>query len=115
MGQACGTVADAFALLGRFTRLAIDVALEEEANGQRLHPRAPPRQVRSWLVDMRKHPNDFPELAEFLRTGARCSSSRRLTGGGASFVKAIHVTHKAPAYRDEYERVLGVPVVFEKQ
>jgi AraC-like DNA-binding protein len=108
MGQACDTVADAFALLGRFTRLAADVELEEEAKGQRLVL----KRIRGalWLIDMRKNPNDFPELTEssFARM---LSSGRRLSD--RPFVKEVHVTHKAPAYRDEYRRIFGVPVIFE--
>jgi AraC-like DNA-binding protein len=107
MGQACATVADAFALLGRFTRLAIDVPLEEGANGQRLMVQR--TRAGLWLVDTRKDPNLFPELTEssFARM---VSSARRL--GGASFVKAVHFTHQPPAYRDEYDRIFGAPLVF---
>ncbi len=107
MGQACETAADAFASLGRFTRLAIDVPLEEEANGQRLTLQRLGGAL--WLVDMRKDPNDFPELTEsgFARM---VTSARRLSG--ESFIKAVHFTHEAPAWRDEYERIFGVPLVF---
>jgi AraC-like DNA-binding protein len=108
MGQACETVADAFALLGRFTRLAVDVELEEAANGQRLVLTRSGGEV--WLVDMRRNPNDFPELTE--SSFARMISSARRVAG-RSFVKAVHVTHKAPAHAGEYERVFGVPVTFE--
>lgn len=108
MGDATATVADAFAMLPRFTRLVIDVALQEEAHGQRYHLKRIDGEL--WFIDMRKHPNDFPELTEsaFART---MPASRRL--GGGSFVKAVHFTHPAPPYRDEYERIFGVPVVFE--
>lgn len=33
--------------------------------------------------------------------------------GPASLVKEVHVTHAAPTYRAEYERVFQVPVTFE--
>jgi hypothetical protein len=29
------------------------------------------------------------------------------------FVKAVHVTHAAPPYRAEYDRIFQVPVLFE--
>jgi AraC-like DNA-binding protein len=107
MGQACDTVADAFALLGRFTRLAADVALEEEANGQRMILSR--RGADLWVVDMRRNPNDFPELTEssFARMAA---SSRRFPGG--PFLKAIRFSHAEPAYRDEYDRIFGVTLTF---
>ena len=110
MGQACETVADAFALLPRFTRLAIEVELEEEAEGQRCVLRRIDGQL--WLIDMRKNPDDFPELTEssFARM---MTSGRRL--GGAAFCREVHVTHPAPSYAEEYARVLGVPVVFSSR
>jgi AraC-like DNA-binding protein len=108
MGQACETAADAFALLSRFTRLAIDVELEEEAEGQRGVIRLIDGQL--WLIDMRKNPNDFPELTEssFART---ITSGRRLVGD-STFVKAVHFTHDEPPYRVEYDRIFGVPLRF---
>ena len=110
MGQACETVADAFALLPRFTRLAIEVELEEEAEGQRCVLRKIDGQL--WLVDMRKNPNDFPELTE--SSFARMRTSGRGLGGEA-FWKEVHVTHPAPAHADQYARVFGVPVVFSSR
>jgi AraC-like DNA-binding protein len=108
LGQACETVADAFALLPRFTRLAIKVELEEEAEGQRCVLREIDGQL--WLIDMRKNPNDFPELTE--SSFARMMTSGRRIGGGRSFIQAVHFTHPAPAHRAEYDRVFGVPVTF---
>ncbi|HEX5182102.1 MAG TPA: AraC family transcriptional regulator [Allosphingosinicella sp.] len=107
LGVACETVADAFALLGRFTRLVIDVALQEGADGQRMMLKRVGGAL--WLVDMRRDPSEFPELTEssFARMAA---ASRRF--GGYAFIKAVHVTHEAPAYRDEYDRIFGVPVTF---
>jgi AraC-like DNA-binding protein len=107
MGQACETVADAFDSLSRFTRLAADVELEEEANGQRLVLSR--RGGELWLVDMRKNPNDFPELTES-SLARMAASSRRFPGG--PFIKAIRFTHEEPAYRDEYDRIFGVPLTF---
>ncbi|MBV9930481.1 MAG: AraC family transcriptional regulator [Alphaproteobacteria bacterium] len=110
MGQACDTVAEAFALLPRFTRLAIEVELEEAAEGQRCVLRNVDGQL--WLVDMRKNPNDFPELSESSFARMR-TSGRRL--GGDSVWKEVHFTHAAPPYADEYARIFGVPVVFESR
>jgi AraC-like DNA-binding protein len=110
MGQACETASDAFALLPRFLRLAIDVELEEEAEGQRCVLRNVDGE--QWLIDMRKNPNEFPELTESSFARMR-TSGRRL--GGASFWKEVHFTHAAPAHADEYARIFGVPVVFSSR
>ena len=64
-----------------------------------------------WVVDNRDHPNDFPELRT---TFARMiCGPRRL--GVPQFARAVQVTHAAPAYRDEYARVFGVPVTFDAE
>jgi AraC-like DNA-binding protein len=65
-----------------------------------------------WIVDTRENPNDFPELTE--------STFADMVWGPKKFgveqlAKEVHVTHKAPTYRAEYERVLGAPVVFEAE
>jgi AraC-like DNA-binding protein len=106
MGQASGTIGEAFAQLGRYTRLAVDVPLREEADGQRYVLKRADGEL--WLIDMRRDPNAFPELTE--SAFARRASGGRRAGGG--FVKAVHFTHQEPPYRAEYDRIFGVPVVF---
>lgn len=64
-----------------------------------------------WLVDTRRDPNSFPELTE--STWSRFIAETNRHFPGAAFAKAVHVTHPAPAYADEYEQVLKVPVTFE--
>lgn len=108
MGHASENMADAFELLGRFSRLAVDVELEEWANGQRLVMKREGNKI--WLVDTRKDPNDFPEITE--SSFARMFTAARELGGN-SFISAVHVTHPAPAYADEYQRIFKVPVVFD--
>ncbi len=106
IGQACETVADAFTQLGRYNRLMIDVEVEGP-NDERLVLARVAGQL--WMVDTRRNPNDFPEITEssFARM---VSMSRRL--GNAAIIKAVHVTHAAPSYRAEYDRVFQMPVVF---
>jgi AraC-like DNA-binding protein len=106
IGQAAGTMAEAFAQLNRYSRLIADV--NGIAAGGRLVLARERGQL--WLVDTRSNPNDFPELTESAFARMVCSS-RRL--GSAGLVKAVHVTHAAPAYRAEYDRIFQVPVVFE--
>src|SRR6201999_1827765 len=63
-----------------------------------------------WFVDDRQNPNDFTELTEST-FGRMIAGGRR--NGYAKLAKQIHVTHPAPAYREEYERVFQLPVTFD--
>jgi AraC-like DNA-binding protein len=107
IGQACETVADAFAQLGRYNRLMIDVAVEGPGEERLVLSRVG---GQLWLVDTRRNPNDFPEITEASFARMVCMS-RHL--GRADIIKEVHVTHPAPAYRAEYDRVFPMPVIFE--
>jgi AraC-like DNA-binding protein len=103
--QACETIMEAIAQINRFGRLVIevDVGAADRFQLQR-------RDGALWLVDTRRNPGDFPELTE--ATFARfISMTRRL--GDVPLVNLVHVTHSAPAYRAEYDRVFQAPTVFE--
>ena len=100
------TMLDAFTQLNRFIRLVIEVDCE----GDRFKLERDDKVI--WLVDLRRNPNDFLELTE--------SAFSRLVAGGrsigpATLVKEVHVTHAAPPYRAEYDRVFQVPVKFEAE
>ena len=62
-----------------------------------------------WLVDTRKNPNNFPELAEAAFAFMVCGG-RRFTD--TTFVREVHLTRPAPANPTEYERVFRARVVF---
>ena len=106
IGQACETVADAFAQLGRYNRLMIDVEVEGPNDERLVLARVG---GRLWLVDTRRNPNDFPEITESSFARMVCMS-RHL--GGADIIREVHVTHPAPAYRVEYDRIFPMPVIF---
>jgi AraC-like DNA-binding protein len=101
------TASEAFAQLNRYERLVADV--DGVAAGPRhvLERRA----GRTWLVDTRRNPNDFPELTESNFARMVCMSRRM--PGDVRFIEAVHVTHAAPAYRAEYSRIFQVPVTFD--
>ncbi len=65
-----------------------------------------------WVADTRKNPNDFPELTESTFARFMCMT-RPLAGEG--LVREVHVTHPAPPYREEYNRIFGTPTVFESR
>jgi AraC-like DNA-binding protein len=100
-----GLIGEAFTQINRYARLAVEVDLgtadrfQLERSGGEL-----------WMVDTRKNPNDFPELTESTYARMVCRSRRYF--GEAQFIKAVHVPHPEPAYRDEYDRIFQMPVVF---
>jgi AraC-like DNA-binding protein len=100
----CETMAEAMMQMNRYGHLVVEV------DGPSDRFRVMHDAGGLWLVDGRAHPNDFPELTESTLARAVCGPRRF---GVTQIAKAVHVTHAAPAYRDEYERILGAPVTFE--
>jgi AraC-like DNA-binding protein len=98
------TPVEALGAFNRFSRLVVEV---DAGGGDRYQIAR--RDGRLWMVDLRPDPNVFPELTE-------SSFARMVTAGrrvGMDFLREVHVTHKAPPWRAEYERIFAVPVVFE--
>lgn len=110
MGEASSNFGEAFEALNNYSRLAIDVELEEAAGGRRLVLEQSGGKL--WLVDTRKNPNAFPEITE--SSFARMVNVARRCGTLES-IAAIHVTHAAPSYSDEYRRAFPMPVVFNSR
>jgi len=111
IGAAAETMGDAFAQLNRYARLVVEVDVDvdgDSSGGSRLALLREAGEL--WIVDRRARPNDFPELTESSFARMVCASRRF---GQAQFVKAVHVTHAAPAYQTEYARIFQMPVVFE--
>jgi len=108
IGMSCQTMGEALEQIGRYGQLVIDIAVDDPL-GRRLVLQREMGQV--WLVDTRSDPNAFPELTE--SSFARMAAASQRKRAERDFVRAIHVSHKAPSYRDEYDRVFGLPVVFE--
>lgn len=106
-GGSAGSIEEALARLNRHAPLAIEIAgLDERLQIQTIDG-------ESWLVDVRPSPNDFPELTEAFF--ARAIATARRWAGDLEWVKAVHVTHAEPPYRDEYDRIFRVPVVFDSE
>jgi AraC-like DNA-binding protein len=100
------TLDEGFAMINRFSRLGVEV--EGVENGERFALAR--RAGRLWIVDTRANPNAFPELTESTFARMVCSARRR--AGESAIFTEIHVTHPAPSYRAEYERIFRAPVVF---
>jgi AraC-like DNA-binding protein len=106
IGAYSETMAEGLALVNRYLPLTVEVD-ELGAKDRFLFERGA---GEVWVIDTRPHPNDFPELTE---SGfARMVSAGRAAFGDHSFLKAVEVTHAAPAYRSEYDRIFRVPVTF---
>ncbi|MGH9625100.1 MAG: AraC family transcriptional regulator ligand-binding domain-containing protein, partial [Bryobacteraceae bacterium] len=106
IGAASNTAAEGFAQVARYERLVADI--DGSTAGTRHVLERNGGQI--WLVDTRINPNDFPELTE--SNFARWVCMTRRVQGDNKFVKAVHVTHAAPAYRAEYDRIFQVSVTF---
>lgn len=100
------TIDEAFAQLNRYARL--DVEVDGVGTGDRFDLMR--RAGQLWIVDARRNPNDCLELTESTFARMVCSTRRAL--GDTRMFKAVHVTHVAPVYRAEYDRIFRVPVVF---
>lgn len=105
VGQGCATVGEALAELNRLARLTVEV---DGPLADRLVVRRESDGV--WLVDTRENPNEFLEITESSFARMVCSA-RRL--GAPNLIEAVHLTHSAPSYRAEYERIFRVPITFE--
>ena len=60
---------------------------------------------------------DYPHLIESGFARGICGARKMFASipgfANVSFPKAIHFIHKEPSYRAEYDRIFGVPLVFE--
>jgi AraC-like DNA-binding protein len=113
MGQAAGNSEEARRQMSRYGRLALDVDDGDPADLMEIV-----RDGRDlWLRSRSRIYVEHPLLTE--SAFARCVCGVRAmvasVPGLASlpFPKAIHFTHKEPRYRAEYDRIFGVPLVFE--
>lgn len=104
IAQGCDTPEEALAALNRFARLAIEV---DSGGADRFE--AVSRDGKLFIVDRRPDPNVFPELTESTFARMVCTARRQ----GFDLVREIHVTHKAPPYASEYDRIFQVPILFE--
>jgi AraC-like DNA-binding protein len=104
IAYACETMAEAMVQVNRYGRLVV------EFDGPQDRFAAVPKDGGLWAVDNRANPNAFPELTESTFARMICGPRRF---GVTTLAKAVHVTHKAPAHRGEYERVFGAPVTFD--
>lgn len=102
------TMGEAFAQMNRYGPLVNDLNVCG-AEGRFVVARAG-REI--WLEDRRSNPNDFPEITESA-VARLVSDYERVFPDRPPFVKAIHMTHREPSYRAEYDRIMKAPLVFD--
>lgn len=104
LSQASPTLMESFNQVRRYGRLVTDMGLD------RFTVLTMDEDI--WVIDLRPDPNSFHELTEttfgFMVCGSRVAAP-------STWLKEVHVTHAAPAYAKEYERVFGVPVTFDSR
>jgi AraC-like DNA-binding protein len=103
--NASATMGDAFAQMQRFGRLTLET--EGLSDGPRFEIVV--RDGRPWMVDNRADPDAFPELTEGAFARLVCGPRRFLP---EPHVLEVQVSHPAPAYRAEYDRIFQCPVTF---
>lgn len=106
--NASADMREAFLQMNRFGRLVVEV--ETEAGATRF--RHVVEDDQHWLVDTRANPNAFFELTEVTFARQICGLRRFLP---RPFALEVHVTHPAPSYAAEYERIFRCPVVFDSR
>ena len=112
MGQLAENSEDGHRQLNRYGRLALD---EDDGDSNLMDIVREGGDV--WVRSTSRIYADNPLLTEsaFARTicGVRAMLASRPDFASRPFLKAIRFTHKEPDYRAEYDRIFGVPLVFE--
>lgn len=106
--EASATMGEAFLQLQRYGRLAAEI--EGIAEGPRFE--LTNRFGKVFMVDRRQNPNAVPELTESAFVSLVCGPRRFLS---RPHVLSVQVTHPAPAYSGEYERIFQCPVHFDRE
>jgi len=104
IAYACETMLEAMVQVNRYGRLVV------EFDGPQDRFSVKRKDGGFWAVDNRDNPDEFPELTESTFARMICAPRRF---GVSQLAKAVHVTHPAPVYRAEYERIFGAPVTFD--
>ncbi len=102
--NASQSIVEGFNQVNRYGRLVVDVDLPGSERAQFLR-----RDGALWAVDTRLDPNAFPELTEATFARFIAMTGRSPHGLG---VLEVHVTHPAPAYASEYDRLFHAPTSF---
>lgn len=106
--RASPTMLDAFRQMNRFGQLVMEASHAGSGDRFELHR----RNGDLWLVDNRRITPGWPETVETTFALMICGTR---AFGDTPFVLQAEVTHPAPSYAKEYERVFRAPVRFEAE
>jgi AraC-like DNA-binding protein len=113
IGQMAGSSEDGRQQVARYSRLAID----EDDGDPTLRMEVIPEGSDVWLRSTSRLYVEHPHLTESAFARLVCGVRGMMAGvpgmAGRPFPRALHFTHKEPAYRSEYDRIFGVPLFFE--
>ncbi|WP_206044443.1 AraC family transcriptional regulator [Gemmatimonas groenlandica] len=104
LGQSATTVLGALQQVNRYARLGIDFPTLGAGDRFRIDVSA----AGAWFIDLRPH-DTWPEITELVFARIARGTAR---AAGRSVLRAVHVTHAAPAHGDAYRNVFRVPMVF---
>jgi AraC-like DNA-binding protein len=112
LGSGITSMEDGCRQMNRFARLMVD---DDEGDGKDRFEII--RRKGDVLLRFTSRANvEHPLLTESGFARAVCGTRAMLAAAGLSryppFPKAIHFTHAEPAYRGEYDRIFGVPLLF---
>jgi len=104
LANAAETMMDSFIQLNRYGQLVVEVDIGTQGRFAYEF-----KETGAWLVDTRRHANDFPELTE--------STFTRMITGPRRFLPRPHVlevqvTHPEPAHRAVYDEIWRCPITF---
>lgn len=104
LGQSATTVLGALQQVNRYARLGIDFPTIGAGDRFRIEVNA----AGAWFEDLRPH-DTWPEITELVFARIARGTAR---AAGRCVLRAVHVTHAAPAHGDAYGNVFKVPIVF---
>lgn len=105
IGRASDSLAEAFEQTNRYGKLMI----EGGHSGDRFSLKRTDEGL--WMIDNRIEANGFFEHMEANFARMVCTARRWFPDN--RFMKAVHFTHAAPPWRDEYDRIFQMPIMFE--
>jgi len=112
IGAAAATVEEAGRQLNRYSRLIMDAG----SIGTPIGLKVVRDSTGVWLELASKIYIDHPHLTEVALAQGVCGARSLLANTDyfqrKVFPRALHFTHAQPAYRDRYDRIFGVPLVF---
>jgi AraC-like DNA-binding protein len=108
--RSADTLGEAFVQMNRYGPVVNDV----EFSGSEGRFVVVRKKGAIWLEDRRRNAADFPEITESTIARLVCEYERCFPER-PPVARSVHVTHKEPDYRAEYDRILKAPITFDAE